>query len=452
MKGPLTDGTTKRRHAVPAVVSHFDAETPHVLAGSMRALFSGAWKKRFRTARWRGVPFYTSEHDSTFGRRIQLFEYAQRDTPYAEDLGRTARQFRLRGYLVGGDYMGLRDRLRAACEASGPGQLVHPYLGTFTVVCTAVRIRESEQQGGFCVLDFDFTEAGTMPLPFGASLLGGMLVSAGSALAGAAVDAFSTGFATQGFSSWVSKSALSSLHGLSQTLHGMQGFAGLGGASLGGSIGLPFAAPSPAAVPAAGSALDALDALTEADLDAPASIAQQVIDAIAALTAASWPETALANLEQLFLYTVPPLPGPPQPPITPDRLQEQVNATALAALVHQAAAAALPGPITGLSPTSYDALAAARLDLLDDLDDLQAEATDPVYLALRDLTAAISAQMTAQGASLRPLILYRTALPRPALVLAQRFYQDFTRADEIVTLTQAAHPGFLPTQGLIASA
>jgi hypothetical protein len=232
---------------------------------------------------------------------------------------------------------------------------------------------------------------------------------------------------------------------LSGTLKKLLGFSGLGAPATPPKLlfGMPLPTPH---------ALQSLDALTEADLADPASIAQQVIDAIATLAAAGSPETALASLEQLFVYTVPPMPGPPQPPTTPDRLQEQVNATALAALVHQAAAAALPGPLAAITPTSYEALATYRTDLLDQLDALKLEATDPVYLALRELTAAIAAQLTEQGASLRPLILYRTALPRPALVLAQRFYQDFTRADEIVTLTRAAHPGFCPTQGLIASA
>jgi prophage DNA circulation protein len=112
----------------------------------------------------------------------------------------------------------------------------------------------------------------------------------------------------------------------------------------------------------------------------------------------------------------------------------------------------VPPPLAGIAPTTYAAVAAYRTKLLDAVDALELEAvSDDVYLALRGLGAAISAQLTAFGASLRPLVPYTTAFPRAALVLAQRFYQDVTRADEIVTLTHAAHPGFLPTSGLIAS-
>ena len=44
-------------------------------------------------------------------------------TPYAEDMGRTANRFIVQGYLIGPNYLDLRDALITALEQDGPGIL-----------------------------------------------------------------------------------------------------------------------------------------------------------------------------------------------------------------------------------------------------------------------------------------------------------------------------------------
>jgi prophage DNA circulation protein len=88
----------------------------------------------------------------------------------------------------------------------------------------------------------------------------------------------------------------------------------------------------------------------------------------------------------------------------------------------------------------------------DDVDRVEVDATDAVYEALAEVRAQAIAELAVRGASLRPLRPYATAFPRPCLTLAQRLYQDPTRADDLVARTDAVHPGFLPQTGLVDAA
>ena len=102
---------------------------------------------RLREASFRGVPFEVDDVEASGGRRVVLHEYPLRDTPYREDLGRRAREFSVRGYIIQGrtyDYATSRANLLKALEAYGAGELVHPWHGEVSVVVDDYRLREVE--------------------------------------------------------------------------------------------------------------------------------------------------------------------------------------------------------------------------------------------------------------------------------------------------------------------
>ena len=72
-------------------------------------------------ATFRLAPFHVDANSRTSGRRIVLHEFPKRDTPYAEDMGRSARRFPVTGYVIGPDYQIWRELLVLALEAEGPG-------------------------------------------------------------------------------------------------------------------------------------------------------------------------------------------------------------------------------------------------------------------------------------------------------------------------------------------
>ncbi|GGC70845.1 DNA circularization N-terminal domain-containing protein [Chelatococcus reniformis] len=119
------------------------------------------WRDRLRPASFRGAQFHVEAGVRASGRRIAMHEYAKRDDPYAEDLGRRARRHPISAYLVGADYQAPRDQLIDALEREGAGMLVHPTLGSFRVVCGGYSVRESRERGGFCEFDIEFLESGS---------------------------------------------------------------------------------------------------------------------------------------------------------------------------------------------------------------------------------------------------------------------------------------------------
>src|ERR1700712_2593538 len=84
-------------------------------------------------ASFRGVPFAVSATSEQFGRRIASHVYPGRDLPWAEDMGRAPRGFRIPGFIrdndrvsLGGPIAAQRLLLTGAAEKSGSGLLTHP--------------------------------------------------------------------------------------------------------------------------------------------------------------------------------------------------------------------------------------------------------------------------------------------------------------------------------------
>ena len=125
-----------------------------------------SWKDNLRPASFRGVPFKVQDHSAEIaGREIQLHEYPGRDVPYPEDMRRKSKSFTVEAYVLGADYMSARDRLIVACDGKGPGTLIHPYLGSLSVVCTGCLLRERADEGGVGRFQLTFAEGGTNQFP-----------------------------------------------------------------------------------------------------------------------------------------------------------------------------------------------------------------------------------------------------------------------------------------------
>jgi prophage DNA circulation protein len=133
-----------------------------------------AWRSSLRRASFRGARFHVDTGVRESGRRIVQHEFPKRDVPYAEDMGRKAREFTVRGYIIvyprdTGDvlqqknYLPARDSLILALEEDGPANLQLPTLGVLNVACSRYRISEEERFGGYCVFDMTFTEYGQAP-------------------------------------------------------------------------------------------------------------------------------------------------------------------------------------------------------------------------------------------------------------------------------------------------
>jgi prophage DNA circulation protein len=125
-----------------------------------------SWRDRVsETGSFRGAVFYTRQAGTAGGRRNIVHEFPLQEMPYTEDLGRSARQYNLELYVIGPDYMDARDALINALEAVGAGTLVHPWLGSVSVVVVDYRLTESTAQGGMATFTVSFAESGEIPKP-----------------------------------------------------------------------------------------------------------------------------------------------------------------------------------------------------------------------------------------------------------------------------------------------
>jgi prophage DNA circulation protein len=134
-----------------------------------------AWRQSLMPASFNGLQFYVDNGARESARRIVPHEFPKRDVPYAEDMGRKARAFTIRGYLIvypsdvsfdmrkQKDYTQLRDALIAQLETEGFATLQMPLLGVMKVVCSHYRVSEEEKYGGYCVFDMTFNEYGQPP-------------------------------------------------------------------------------------------------------------------------------------------------------------------------------------------------------------------------------------------------------------------------------------------------
>src|SRR5215216_9112 len=92
-----------------------------------------AWEDNLLDASFDGIPFLYKRSRTRVGRRIQVHEFAKRDDPFAEDLGKKARRYVLECFIIGDNYAAGRDAMMEAIEIGGDHIITHPYLGDFVV-------------------------------------------------------------------------------------------------------------------------------------------------------------------------------------------------------------------------------------------------------------------------------------------------------------------------------
>jgi prophage DNA circulation protein len=133
-----------------------------------------SWRDDLMPASYNGARFHCEVNTRESGRRIVEHEFPKKDIPYAEDMGRHAREFTIRAYcivyprnddeLFQTDYRVPRNALINALEQEGPGYLQLPTQVGQNVVVARYRMIEEEKFGGYCVFDITFLEYGLDPL------------------------------------------------------------------------------------------------------------------------------------------------------------------------------------------------------------------------------------------------------------------------------------------------
>ena len=425
------------------------------------------WKNKLRPASFRGAAFGVESHQSEQGRRVVVHEYPGRDTPYIEDLGLKTGTFALRAFCVGRDYMDARDKLLAACNQSGAGQLVHPYLGTLSVVCTGITLTESADEGGLARFDLSFVVAGKNQYPQSAEDAADTLLERSDDLDGAFEEWFGRVFNGKGVPDWLNAQAVAKLTAklegidslVRQTASGRQ--------------------------PELLQALSKLAAAAKSVSRLPADLAAQVLGLFTGLSGSfNHPLSGIYALTGVFKkqrgYRGAPL--APDPLAAPALRQGHANLQALdvlfetAALNAAAATAVLApddmrfsapqnggdfggstggiGSRTDAKPRrsslfeSLDEAVEVRTGLLSWLDALAPDVPDDVFSALQALRRTIVQAVPDAENELPRLHVHTPRRVLPVLALAYTLHGDAARASEILRHNPVPHPGFMPVAPL----
>lgn len=384
------------------------------------------WKENLQPASFRGVPFHVEGDDLSAGRRVQTHEYPGRDKPYTEDLGRATRKGSIEAFLVGNDYMAARDKLLAALEASGPGELVHPWYGRMTVsVDDGCRVRHGVREGRFCAVTISFVEAGELAFPSASVSTGAKSLLSADTLKTASIGDFAAAFSLDGLPEFGVTDAISSANAMLSKMDTAL-------LSLGGVL------KSPAR----------LIGDVQSLLYAPQTFAQRLFGLFQA--GASFLRLTDRRDIQRTRATIAAATQFPATTrgtgATPTRTRTDDNRDALAALMRRAVLVQASGMSASVPVRVYDDGAALRGDLTAALEAESYTANDTVYPALQDMRVKAHADLTAR---LRDSARLRDITPRevvPALVLAYDLYEDPAREDEIVVRNKLRHPGFVPAE------
>lgn len=120
-----------------------------------------AWTDDLLEASLDGVPFLFESVETEIGRRTEVHEFAGRDEPFAEDLGRGAERYSIRAFVIGENYASVRDALMDVIRSGGDHDFQHPFHGIFTVkVEGKVKVTETDQEGRMARFDMTLVESG----------------------------------------------------------------------------------------------------------------------------------------------------------------------------------------------------------------------------------------------------------------------------------------------------
>lgn len=376
-----------------------------------------------RQASFRGVPFEVDDVEASGGRRVVLHEYPLRDTPYSEDLGRRARDIRVRGYIIQGrmyDYASARAGLLKALEAYGPGELVHPWHGEVRVVVDDYRLRETTEQGGLLELDIRFREAGQLTNPAATTDTAQSVTTAATSVRQALKDSFLLTFAP----------ALERLDSLAGVLDEAVGLAM-------DYLGLPKS------LMAAGLArMQSLLATPAALFDALSGLFGDLLGNGNEGTAVTTASGTAARTSSRAVISA-----------SSDALERLLGGSAvitspagrvLRDMVAQVVVVEAAASTAHTDYTTADDALADRDAVVESLDTIEPVAGDSVFRCLAGLRRAVVTDLTTRGAELprvRSVTLPGTV---PALVAAYRIHADAGRADELVSRNRIRHPGRVP--------
>lgn len=394
-----------------------------------------------------GVPFFTERHTTVVGRRTAKYRLPFEDRGVAHlDLGRAPREFKIKAFLLeisAATLRSQRDALLKVLESPGSKLLVHPVYGRVKVVIDdKIALTESTAEGGQCEIDFEATESRdtveSTPRPDTKSTT----VAAARTVRIAAGNSFEKRFSIADLPDFV---GVSNLAVLDDVIRGLT--------DLNQVVGSVLAVPANFAAQINRISLEAATLINTPRLcynTVDATIAS-VIDSVRNVTGRNRKGLGSLSSVAVAASALGEDTAEPSDLDTPSRNQERLNRSTMLIAMRAsalAAAAETAANSTYTSSTEANEILQTLTDLIGNLSDNAIDGVEPdveVFDALRDLLAALTAQLSIVAGALKDLTVYSSVDTLPALVIAYNLYGDATRVDELLERNPAVvHPNLVP--------
>jgi prophage DNA circulation protein len=386
-----------------------------------------SWKDNLLPGSYRGVPFFIENHSSTGGRRTQVHEFVDRDTPFSEDLGRKARSFSLSIHLIGDDYFQQRDRMISALEQRGAGELIHPYLGQIDVNVDGYSFTEDTQEGRIVRFTISFTEAGSNIYPSIEEDRAQTLLDFAEQSLVSAQENFENGFSVLGQPGFVVDSATALVEQAADA----------------------FDAATSAIPEATQTITDLTFKIRNLKADAlelvqqPSLLAENLLSAIQDLSAvATNADDASASFSTLFNF------GDDQEELAPfeteSRERERLNKQNFNNYIKNMAVILATEETIDRNFFSTEA-AITEQQNLKELINRQADTAEDInfFQNMNDLAAALVAAVPSVDDELSNVITFVPQNTTNSIILAYDLFEDIEREQEIIDRNSIRHPGFI---------
>lgn len=401
-----------------------------------------AYKSNLRPASFRGVSFEVLKTVLSVGRRVQVFEYPQRDVPFVEDLGKSARTITVTVMTTGDDYIARMKKVIAAIEKKGSGRYVDPWLGAMNVTPKATS-SPTFSSTHVASITITFVESGEYRFPNALIDTGSLCESVAQKLKDSALGVFFKDFNLEGATDFVKKAASGdiaelltneNLQFVSEILNTADGLADVANDALtlveGGSEVLGGRLMDVLGLAGVGSTVAAWSTVARRisrlvksdDFNTSSTVGSKSSEAVRVLEAKSATQTLIraAEISNVILAST---------QVGTENDKADVESTAIT--------------------IAYDDMVSIRNEVLEviDAEMLKTESND-VYRVLEEARSAVYQDMTTRAENRARLVDYTPPEVLPALVLSYERYGDANREAEIIERNRIAHGSFVPAKTL----
>jgi len=407
------------------------------------------WTKTLRRASWRGVPFWVQSDEMTYGRRLVVHEFPNRDRPFVEDLGEKAREYSVTAYVASNSAVSEMSALMSACRQRGPATLSLPTEGIIRARCKSAKRTHDRDKMGYIAFSLDFVEAG-LGLGVGPFALLEIAVGTAAAAAIAAItSSFLSAYNTLRLADYVFSEAVSKVQGWAETIEAIRlgvKMDATASSDLGRSImayytaaevyakdGEDFVAPNQSAF-GVSSVQGQGGAVVQASYDLLEALRAGIVedgdrvDALATLAEFSVDEPALITYSATGL-------------------QAENNKKALNSAYRQLALNSMAVAASEADwPTRNDAIyTRARVAELYEREMHNSSGGTEVFRSLSEVRNKATEAISRKIVDLDPVVSVESNVVMPSIVWAYRLYDDATQATDLIERNGIADPSFMPT-------